>query len=298
MTAIKYSVSLSFLFCTLNREEDLRRSLSAIFGNSNNSVITFDVVVVDQGQSHYARKVCDGFNVKYFSSPTRGLSIARNIGLEYCDGDFVALMDDDAYVSESYFHRIKGLLESCNNTEIAAFSGRIMTIEKPLEPLSRYQGAQPTSVNLKNIDTVLSSALVIRKSIFAMVGNFDEEFGVGAKWGASEETDFLVRILNKNYSVEYYPSLTVFHPMANFDVMGYGDIYRKTYAYGQGRGALISKHKSLPNRLVISAFLIPLAAAMASLIIFRPKHALRYMSSFLGRVSGLLKYELKDKKAG
>lgn len=298
MTAIKYSVSLSFLFCTLNREEDLRRSLSAIFGNSNNSVITFDVVVVDQGQSHYARKVCDGFNVKYLSSPTRGLSIARNIGLEYCDGDFVALMDDDAYVSESYFHRIKGLLESCNNTEIAAFSGRIMTIEKPLEPLSRYQGAQPTSVNLKNIDTVLSSALVIRKSIFAMVGNFDEEFGVGAKWGASEETDFLVRILNKNYSVEYYPSLTVFHPMANFDVMGYGDIYRKTYAYGQGRGALISKHKSLPNRLVISAFLIPLAAAMASLIIFRPKHALRYMSSFLGRVSGLLKYELKDKKAG
>lgn len=298
MTPIKTSVSLSFLICTLNREEDLRRSLSAIFGTPNNSGITFDAVVVDQGQSDSACKICDEFNVKYVSSPTRGLSIARNIGLEFCDGDFVALMDDDAYVSESYFDRIKDLLESFNNTEIAAFSGRIMTIEKPLEPLSRYQGDQPTSVNLSNIDIVLSSALVIRKSIFSIVGNFDEEFGVGAKWGASEETDFLVRVLNNNYSVEYFPSLTVFHPMANFDVMGYGDIYKKTYAYGQGRGALIRKHKSLPSRLVIKAFLIPLAATMASLIFFRPKHALRYMSSFLGRVSGLLKYEMKDKKTG
>ena len=39
-------------------------------------------------------------------------------------------MDDDAYVSESYFDTIKGLIQSFNNTEIAAFSGRIMTIEK------------------------------------------------------------------------------------------------------------------------------------------------------------------------
>ena len=151
------------------------------------------------------------------------------------------------------------------------------------------KGDQPTSINLRNIDIVLSSAFVIRNSIFSIVGNFDEEFGVGSEWGASEETDLLVRILNSNYSVEYYPSLTVFHPMANFDGMSYKDIYKKTFAYGQGRGALIRKHKSLPNQLVIKTFLIPLAAAIASLIIFRPRHALRYMSSFLGRVSGLLK---------
>ena len=92
MKSIKPLVSLSFLFCTLNREEDLRRSLSAIFCTPNNSGITFNVVVVDQGQSDYACKICDEFNVKYFSSPSGGLSAARNIGLEYCDGNFVVLM--------------------------------------------------------------------------------------------------------------------------------------------------------------------------------------------------------------
>ena len=57
-----------------------------------------------------------------------------------------------------------------------------MTIENPLESLSRYQGAKEQPV-VKNIDVVLSSALVIRRSLFYELGDFDHDFGVGARWG-------------------------------------------------------------------------------------------------------------------
>ena len=203
-------------------------------------------------------------------------------------------MDDDTYISETYFSVIKGLLEKVNMIGADAFSGRIMTIENPLKPLSRYQGAENKSVTLHNIDTVLSSALVIRKSMFSLVGNFVEDFGVGARWGGSEESDLLARILKNKSSVEYFASLEVFHPMSNFDVMSYKDIFKKTYTYGLGRGAFIRKHKFLPKSFIFNASLMPLGVFFVSLLLLRIKDYTRYMSSVLGHVNGFKKYKALD----
>jgi len=287
------TVVLSFLVCTLNRDKDLRRSVSAICRADNNEIV-FQIVVVDQGQSAIAAEICAEFNVVYISSASRGLSCARNIGLTHCKGEFVALMDDDAYISDTYFLKIKELLGHANKMLLGAFSGRIMTIENPLKPLSRYQDSERKHVMLKNMDVVLSSALVIRKSIFSKLGNFDEVFGVGARWGGSEETDLLVRILSSGSSVEYFPSLIVYHPMENFSAMCYKDILNKTYTYGLGRGALLRKHETLPKSFIFSALAKPAAALILSLVLFRSKHSARYCSSLVGRVTGFIKYKSSD----
>lgn len=282
-------VSLSFLICTLNREMDLRRSILAICSAPNNE-ITFQIVVVDQGQSSAAAEICTEFDADYISSESRGLSCARNIGLTYCTGEFVALMDDDAYISDTYFEVISELIRKANKNRLGAFSGRIMTIENPLEPLSRYQGPRVQFVQLKNVDVVLSSALVIRRSIFCEVGDFDEDFGVGACWGGSEETDLLVRIINSGAFIEYFPSLKVYHPMSDFSMMSYKDTFNKTFTYGMGRGALLKKHKTIPRLFVLNAFVKPAGAFLVCFILFKPKDAVRYCSSFFGRLYGFIKY--------
>ena len=187
-------VSLSFLLCTLNRNDYFERSIRSLF-EAENYNIRFEVIVVDQGVSRYVEKICTSLGAKYIPSESRGLSLARNIGLEKCEGQFIALMDDDAYISKNYFDHYKSIIAETWIDRINAFSGRIMTVENPQKSYSRTQSSKISRIGYDNVNIILSSALVIRKSTFVSVGGFDEDFGVGAKWGGSEETDFICRVI-------------------------------------------------------------------------------------------------------
>ena len=138
---------------------------------------------------------------------------------------------------------------------------------------------------------VLSSALVIRRSLICELGGFDENFGVGARWGGSEETDLLLRMLDGGSSISYFPSLLVFHPKADFSLMSYKDTFTKSYTYGLGRGALLRKHKTIPKLFIFNCFIKPAGAIFLSLLLVRPKDVLRFCSSLFGRVVGFVKYQ-------
>ena len=288
-------VTVSFLLCTLHRESDFHRCVAAI-RNANTHQISYEVVVVDQGQSPAVAQTCIDCNFLYLSSETRGLSRARNIGLKHCKGEFVALMDDDAYISDSYFDVLQALLDKVDSDRLGAFSGRIMTIEDPSKPLSRYQGASEQVVKIKNIDIVLSSALIIRRSMFADIGVFDERLGVGAPWGGSEETDLLVRILRITSFVAYFPSLVVYHPMTDFSAMRYRDVFYKAYSYGKGRGALLRKHRGTPDLNLTTALVKPAGALVLSILFIRPKDVVRYCASALGRLYGYVTFQSQSQR--
>ena len=104
-------IKLSFLLCTLNREDDFKRSIKSLFENDNKG-ISFEVVVVDQGLSDNVLEVCKLHGAIYIPTDSRGLSLARNIGLKRCNGTFIALMDDDAYISDSYFKDFLSIIEN------------------------------------------------------------------------------------------------------------------------------------------------------------------------------------------
>src|SRR5207253_1947001 len=56
-----------------------------------------EVVVVDDGSTDDTRAIAHGFGVRVISTENRGLSAARNSGLEAATGEIVAYIDDDAY---------------------------------------------------------------------------------------------------------------------------------------------------------------------------------------------------------
>jgi hypothetical protein len=72
--------------------------------------------------------------------------------------------------------------------------------------------------------------------------------------------------------------------------MTYKQIFTKSYKYGLGRGAMLRKNNFLPTYLTLRAFLIPFFGTFASLIIFNPKNACRFIFSFIGRINGFIGY--------
>ena len=60
------------------------------------------------------------------------------------------------------------------------------------------------------ITHMLSCGLIVRKNL--LIGNgFDEQFGVGAPYGSSEETDLLIR-LSKFTNITFQKEWKILHP--------------------------------------------------------------------------------------
>ena len=206
---------ISFLICTLNREHLFERAIRSLVNNELVN-ISFEIIVIDQGFSSKVKEICKDVNSIYVPSSPKGLSAARNIGSKYCNGEWVAFLDDDAYVSDNYFKSLNQILTSKKVNNLNAFSGRIMTIEDKSKPYIRFQTASSKSISYMNMDTILSSAFLVRKKSLDTVGWFDERFGIGARWGGSEEGDLTVRLINNSFNIYYFPSLIVYHPEDNF----------------------------------------------------------------------------------
>src|SRR5262245_4613113 len=57
---------------------------------------SFEVIVVNDGSTDATAEIVDKYPVRLISTENRGLSSARNVGLEAATGEIVAYLDDDA----------------------------------------------------------------------------------------------------------------------------------------------------------------------------------------------------------
>lgn len=281
---------LSFIVATLNRVRELNAALSSVrmFELVD---MPAEIIVVDQGDmlNGEVEAICDKYSAIYIHSEKKGLSRARNIALRNSSGKYVAFLDDDAILSPTYFLELKSMLVKKGYFD--ALCGRILNLDDKTTAYSRHQGSYSKEISFSNFDNVLSSAFIVKRQLFESIGDFDPSFGVGARWGASEESDFVIRLLSQGRKIVYAPEITVFHPRANFSGMPFREIASKSYSYGKGRGALLKKHVQLGffRRLSLLNF-GPIAGVIASLFTLRPSGCVRYGSSFAGRWAGFLLY--------
>lgn len=89
---------VSLLICTLNREELLTRCVESLLGQTYHNI---EIIIVDQSDIP-SILFLNNIRIKYIHINEYGLSNARNIGLEFCHGKWVALIDDDAVYSDNY----------------------------------------------------------------------------------------------------------------------------------------------------------------------------------------------------
>ena len=231
----------SIIICTSNREEEFKQCILSI---ANQSYRRFEVIVVDQNEKDKIRKCCSKYDfIRHLKSKDRGLSFSRNLGLKYARGDYILFPDDDCILASNFLEESHRLLSDggCD-----LLSGVVLSFDTGL-PLKRFSRMRLCRVNYKNYDLVKSAAMVVRKEAINIINGFDERLGVGRRWGGSEETDLLLRILHNKGNACFAPSIHVYHPSQSTiikDVSGSRVIYRG-YSYGLGRGAMYRKHYSV-----------------------------------------------------
>jgi len=266
--------SFDLVVATVGRSDDLASFLDSVQAQAYERV---RVIVVDQNADERVAEIVRGrsLELKHVCS-ARGLSRARNAGLELVEADVVAFPDDDCVYPPGLLTRVGERFAS--NPKLDGLTGRAEDVEGHSSASWKTDAATLTDDNLWN--RAISFAIFLRRDVVARVGGFDERLGLGSPepWASGEETDYLIRAVRAGARIEYDPSLVVQHDTHANDV-------RTGARDGASVGYLLRKH-DYPDRVVARMLIRSLGGVLVSAVGLEGDRARFRLATFRGRIRG------------
>lgn len=101
-------IKVSVIVPVYNVEEYLARCLDSLV---NQSLKDIEIIVVNDGSPDNSQKIIDNYckkykNIKSFIKENGGVSDARNFGIEKAQGEYIAFVDGDDYVSNDMYQKM------------------------------------------------------------------------------------------------------------------------------------------------------------------------------------------------
>lgn len=102
-------ITITLIVPVYNVEEYLTQCLESVVGQS----VSFDeVILVNDGSTDQSRSICEKYSLKYgyfklIDQENRGLSMARNVGLNHAAGEYILFLDSDDYLREDTVKKLK-----------------------------------------------------------------------------------------------------------------------------------------------------------------------------------------------
>ena len=272
---------VSLILATYGRDHELHTLLKSLLDQSFRD---FEVIVVDQNTDHRVAQVLQHYNrsLRVVHLRTmKGHSRAFNAGLALVTGDIVAFPDDDCWYDRDLLERVVQFFDA--NPGCDGLTGREL-VEPGFTSGFRWDG-EPGLVARNNVwRRAITFSMFLRSSVTRSL-MFDESLGVGAgsPWGAGEETDYLLRAIERGDVIHYDPTIGVWHRGRSGPYST--EIYAKAKCYGCGVGRVLRKHRSSP--LSVATHLVrPLGGALLFRAMGEAERARYHWSIFSGRFSG------------
>lgn len=245
----------SVIVCSLNRRDSLRRCLDSL--REQPGVEEIEALVVDNGSDDDTAAMVEGLASSYPTrlgvviEPRRGLSIARNTGLERALGRVAVFVDDDVTFQGEWLASLRAAFES----------GDLVGAGGPIDPVFP-EGTEPwfATEALRRRDpttgifsrdggehafdpsgtaTPRGGNMAVLRELALGIGGFREDLGWGKGRVPGEETDLFVRVFEtRRGEVRYLPAMAVNH---HLDLERTNAAYARRWHEGYGRASIRMK---------------------------------------------------------
>ena len=95
---------ISVIVPVYNVEKYLRQCLNSVVGQTYKNL---EIIVVDDGSTDGSGTICDEYTkdkrIKVFHTENKGLSAARNLGLDHATGDWIGFVDSDDWIEPDMY---------------------------------------------------------------------------------------------------------------------------------------------------------------------------------------------------
>lgn len=292
-------MKFSIIIATLDRPDCLKNCIDSIF---NQKYKNYEIIIIDQSDNLLTKNIINDYkknaqnlSIVYKKNLRKGLSLARNEGIKISTGEFICFLDDDAEYRDDFLQRAYEIL--IENKDIVILSGKILDKKTKIPFLSGMNDNNFKRLNSKNLFTKFSSSsLIISMNVIKSEHGFDENLGVGSKFGSAEESDLILRINYIDNNIFYFSTLIVYHPYVDTREIG----STKAFNYGKGLGALCKKHVfKYNNHELMKTFIISVIRNFGGIVIyaFINRNKMKHSYSVLkGRVQGFVEYKITKNK--
>ena len=270
----------SLIIATLGRKKEVLEVIESI-KNSDYEISNLEIIIVDQNEKGFLDKELSKFEdlkIKHIHSDIKGLSYNRNIGLRYATGDIICFPDDDCKFYTNTLVEVSNVLLDSN---MDFCMGRIYDRETKKDVIKKWSKKE-FEVNRFNSYFINSSITMFIKKEFIL--NFDENLGVGAKFGSCEDADLIYRILENKAKGTYTPNIELWHPEPNYQEIS----LEKVKNYASGFGYFVRKNTD-GIKVLLLILLVGKKAIQFIMNIFNKRFQNGYFNSFFnGLFTGLM----------
>lgn len=216
---------LSIVICTYNREEFIGKTLLHLSQQSL-SYDDFEAIVVNNNSTDGTESICREFiqshpdmQIKYCLETQQGHSYARNRGIRESSGEFIAYIDDDAFVHPDFSSNIIRFFKE--HPEVQAIGGKIIPAYQNGRPkwMSHYllplvsaldMGKNPKPFQGRKFP--VGANVTFRKAVFDRYGMFNVKLGrIGSGLMGGDEKEMIYRMKKNGELIYYVPNVVVEH---------------------------------------------------------------------------------------
>src|SRR5207249_5017857 len=221
---------ISVVVCTFNGSRTIRDCLN---GLSSLRYPNYEVIVVDDGSRDGTAVIAQEYGFRLIATENRGLSSARNTGLEAATGEIVAYLDDDAFPDPQW---LRYLAWTFMQTPHVGLGGP--NIPPPGDGIvadcvaCSPGGPIHVLVTDEVAEHIPGCNMAYRKEALDAVGGFDPRFRT-----AGDDVDVCWRLQDRGWTLGYSPAASVWHHRRN-SVKAY---WRQQKGYGRAEALLEAK---------------------------------------------------------
>jgi glycosyltransferase involved in cell wall biosynthesis len=253
-TASVEQAEISLILCTYGPEHPLHLLLQSLVLQD----CRFQLLIVDQNSDDRVPRLLEDYPALRYtllrSNP--GLSRARNVGLRHASASVIGFPDDDCAYPPRTLRSIVDFFSVAHDAGL--YSGQTTFDIGVLEKTCTLPVPELLSIadflRLSPSHTIFLDRRKLPQR--AQWDIFDENLGVGAKFGAAEETDFVYVLMREGMKAYHTKGLLNYHPDKEVGLTN----YRRATSYGLGAGAFFRKHLTLEPaflRMAARAFFGP-----------------------------------------
>jgi glycosyltransferase involved in cell wall biosynthesis len=228
--------TFSLIIPTVGRTEELEKMIASL---SRQEPADFELIVVDQNDDDRVAPLLTELaarkTVKHVRLSRKNLCAARNAGLEHTSGEIVAFPDDDCWYPEGLLPTIEKWFDNNSGYDILATGAND---ENGNRSGNRWFQDQCDISPVNALRTTFSNSLFVRRTKVPNTIRFDE------KLLASEETDWILRLIKAGLPGRFDRTISVGHPCR--DMLSGTVTHSRARKYGKGMGQLVRRH-SLPG---------------------------------------------------
>lgn len=215
-----------------NKQKDIAATLQSVFAQT---FADYEVIIVNDGSTDGSESEVlqfDDNRIVYIKTENRGVSQARNLGMEKARGEYIAFLDADDYWFPGHLETLQQLITKYPKAGLYATNYRFaypngILVDTDFSSLgSNFSGIVDNVFkhSLKNRLTWTSS-VAVKRDVFGKVGLFDTSITLGA----GEDTDMWIRIAIK-YPVVFTTKVTAHYNLAGSNRISHAKTLQRSFA--------------------------------------------------------------------